>query len=178
MFRFLGGIEKKIEPALRRLSSKSLLAAGIGFVVLVGLVLFYGVLSPLHHHIENGLRLKAAFQQELDDAQAKRSDNKMRALSTSRLPEAIGFLEQLFTARALQVNEIMIIRQGQFSAEAGENKQFMLMGLKVAVSGDQKKILQTLIDIGKNSVYPVAVQEVTMEGDKADIGLQIPVSNQ
>ncbi|NLL52933.1 MAG: hypothetical protein GX248_09550 [Peptococcaceae bacterium] len=174
MLIMLWGAFQKIRTFFKPLNTWPMFVKGLGLFLVVVMVLFYILYNSFGSSIKDNLTLKASLEQELTTIQAEQQSRGARVINISRLPEAIGFVEQSFEIYALEVKEITITRPNysQWSAETGS---YFPLGLKVTVTGEQQKMLQALLDISLNEVYLLTTQEIDVNGTKANILLQLLV---
>ena len=169
-----GGLKKQMELLSNHLNPWQRLVIGIGLLSGIAVVMFFIILNSINANIKDSLALKATWEQKLKDNQAEPRNTGTIALTVSRLPEAIDYVEQVFQAYALEVNEITITGANIDQLSSNSNP-YQSLGLKVKVSGEQAMILQVLLDIGLNNMYPLAIQEIDMDAQRADILFQLPV---
>ncbi|NLM20955.1 MAG: hypothetical protein GX207_04315 [Peptococcaceae bacterium] len=168
----LWGVFKKLKALFNRLNTWQMLTIGLSLFLAVAIISFYIFYNSFDSSIKDSIILKASLEQKLTAAEQQSKGSTV--IHISRLPEAIGFVEQSFEVYGLEVKEIMIARPNynQWPAETGP---YFPLGLKVTVNGEQQKMLEALLDISLNKVYLLTAQEIDMNGPKANILLQLPV---
>ncbi len=160
---------KRMEEMLVHDDRVKIVMAGMGLVLLLGIIICLTLIVPLARSIDDGIELKTSLQQELKHLREEDESSKKMVANSSQLPEALGYLEQIFKSEAVSINEISLTQ----SADTASG-DFAQTAVKITVNGDQDGILRALENTQTTSnMYLFIIQDINRSNNKTEINLEL-----